>query len=87
MENQRNHQGEMVDKETANKTNKHLERKKNSRFRNNRISVLVVLVLLLQYPVLVLVFITVLVSLGGWGDWSDFFPVFQLQLLSHLLPQ
>jgi hypothetical protein len=30
--------------------------KKNSRFRNNRISVLVVLVLFLKYPALVLVF-------------------------------
>jgi hypothetical protein len=43
---------------TKSEQDKHLERKKkkNSRFRNNRISVLVVLVLLLQHPVLVLVF-------------------------------
>jgi hypothetical protein len=53
MENQRNQQGEMVDNQTANKTNKHLKkRKKNSWFRNSTISVLVVLVLLLQHPVL-----------------------------------
>jgi hypothetical protein len=39
----------MVDEQTVHKTNIYLERKKNkiSRFRNNRISVLVVLVLLL----------------------------------------
>jgi hypothetical protein len=42
--------------QTDSEQDKHLERKKkNSRFRNNRISVLVVLVLLLQHPVLVLV--------------------------------
>jgi hypothetical protein len=52
MENQRNQQGEMVDNQTANKTNKHLKkRKKKSRFRSSRISVLV-LVLLHQHPVL-----------------------------------
>jgi hypothetical protein len=38
------------------KQNKQTNTQKNSRFRNNRISVLVVLVLLLQHPVLVLVF-------------------------------
>jgi hypothetical protein len=53
MENQRNQQGEMVDNQTVNKTNKHLKkRKKNSQFRNSRILVFVVLVLLLQHPVL-----------------------------------
>jgi hypothetical protein len=46
MENQRNQQGEMVGNQTANKANKHLKKKK-SPFRNSRISVLVVLVLLL----------------------------------------
>jgi hypothetical protein len=45
----------MVDKQTVNKTNTKTERKRNSRFGNNRISVLVVLVLLLQHPVLVLI--------------------------------
>jgi ATP-dependent 26S proteasome regulatory subunit len=49
---------------------KHLERKRKkiSMFRNNGISVLVVLVFLLQQPVLVLVFhsSSVVVSLGGW---------------------
>jgi hypothetical protein len=39
-------------KKTRNKTNT----QNTSRFRNNRISFLVVLVLLLQHPVLVLVF-------------------------------
>jgi hypothetical protein len=45
-EKQRNHQGEVVDKQTH-------KRKKNSMFRNNRISVLIVVVLLFQHPVLV----------------------------------
>jgi hypothetical protein len=40
MENQRNQQEEVVAKQTGIKTNKHI--KKNSRFRNNRISVLIV---------------------------------------------
>jgi hypothetical protein len=40
-ENQKNQQGEVVDKQIGDKTNKHI--KQNSRFRNNRISVLVVL--------------------------------------------
>jgi hypothetical protein len=44
----------VLDKPTGNKTNKHI--KKNSRFRNNRILTLVVLVLLFQHPVLVLGF-------------------------------
>jgi hypothetical protein len=53
MKSQRNPQGKMVDKQIANMTNKHLKkRKKKFRFRNSRISVLVVLVLLLQHPVL-----------------------------------
>jgi uncharacterized membrane protein YvbJ len=48
MENQRYQQGEMVDNQTANKTNKNLKkRKKIPWFRNSRISVLIVLVLLL----------------------------------------
>jgi hypothetical protein len=48
METQRNQQGEMVNSQTVNKTNEHLKkRKKNPQFRNSRISVLVVLVLLL----------------------------------------
>jgi hypothetical protein len=48
MENQRNQQGEMVDNQTVNKTNKHLKKRNtNSQFRNSRISVLVFLVLLL----------------------------------------
>jgi hypothetical protein len=54
MENQRNLQGEIMDNQTVNKTNKHFkkrkrkkEEKKNPCFRNSRISVLVVLVLLL----------------------------------------
>jgi hypothetical protein len=65
----------MVDKQTANKTNKDLDRKKkNSRFRNNRISVLV-LVLLLQHPFLVLVFKQKLcLSLTWWlGRLASFF--------------
>jgi hypothetical protein len=45
-----------TDKETRDKTNKHRNTQKPSRCRNNGISVLVVLVLLLQHPVLVLVF-------------------------------
>jgi hypothetical protein len=54
-------------------TNKHI--KKNSRFRNNRISVLVVLVLLFQHPVLVLVFKQKLcLSLARWlGKTHQFF--------------
>jgi hypothetical protein len=54
IDNKRNQQGEVVDKQTGNKMNKH--RKKNSKVTNNRISVLVPLVLVLQHPVLVLVF-------------------------------
>jgi hypothetical protein len=55
IESQIYQQREMVDKQVVNKA--HLERKKkNSRFRNKRISVLVVLSLLLQHPVLVLIF-------------------------------
>jgi hypothetical protein len=58
----------------VNKTNKHLE-KKNSRFRNNLISVFVVVVLLLQHPVLVLVFEQDLcLSLARWlGGTGQFF--------------
>jgi hypothetical protein len=54
------------------KTNKELVRKKKkSRFRNNKISVLVVLVLFLQHLVLVLVFKHYLcLNLARWlGDW------------------
>jgi hypothetical protein len=62
MKNQRNQQGDMVDNQTANKTNKQKRENKkiiinnknkfknkkiNSWFRSSRISVLVVLVLLL----------------------------------------
>jgi hypothetical protein len=54
-----------VDKQEENKTNKHTQ--KNSRFSNNRISVLVVLVLLFQHPLLVLVFKQKLcLSLARW---------------------
>jgi hypothetical protein len=55
MENQRNHQGEVVDNQTVNKTNKHLKnekRKKHPQYRNCRISVLVLLVLLLWHLIL-----------------------------------
>jgi hypothetical protein len=52
MEDQINQQGEMVDNQTGNKTNKYLKKKKNPRFMNSRISVLVVLLLLLLHPVL-----------------------------------
>jgi hypothetical protein len=52
----KNQQGEMVDNQTVNKTNKHLKKRKkrenSPQFRNSSISVLVVLVLLFQYPVL-----------------------------------
>jgi hypothetical protein len=77
-----------VDKQTGNKTNKETLLK-NSKFWNNSISVLVVLVLLLQPPVLVLVFNIgfLLVSPRGWGDSPVFVPVFQQQMLSQLLPQ
>jgi hypothetical protein len=52
---------------------------KNSRFRNNRISVLVVLVLLLQHPVLVLVFKQKLcLSLARWLQSHQFFFFFCL---------
>jgi hypothetical protein len=53
MKNQRNQQGEVVDNQTENKTNKHLNKekkekgKKNTWFRNSRISVLILLVLFL----------------------------------------
>jgi hypothetical protein len=49
MENQGNQQGEIVYNQIANKTNKHLKKKekKNPQFRNSRISVSVVLVVLL----------------------------------------
>jgi hypothetical protein len=49
MENKRNQQGEIVDNQTAIKTNKHIKKrkKKNPWFRNSRISVLGVLILLL----------------------------------------
>jgi hypothetical protein len=45
----------MVDKQWIRQTER---KKKNSRFRNNRISVLVVQVLLLQHPVLVLFYLS-----------------------------
>jgi hypothetical protein len=63
-----------VDKQTGNKTNKQTH-KKNSRFRNNSISVLVVLVLLFQHPVLVLLFKQKLcLSLARWlGRLPSFF--------------
>jgi hypothetical protein len=64
--------------------------KKNSSFRNNRISVLVVLVLLFKHSILMLVFKQKLcLSLTRWLGrlTSFFFPVFQWQLLSQLLPQ
>jgi hypothetical protein len=79
-------QGEM-NKQTRDKTNKH--KNKNSRFRNNRISVLIVLVLLLQHPFLVLVFKQKFcLSLARWlGSLASFSPVCQWQLLSQLLPQ
>jgi hypothetical protein len=67
----------VVDKQAVKKTNKHLERKrkKNSRFRNHRISVSVVMVLLLQHPVLLLVFKQKLcLSLSMWlGRFDRFF--------------
>jgi hypothetical protein len=43
-------------KQTGKKTNIQAKTQKNSRFRNNRISVLVVLVLFLQHPILMVVF-------------------------------
>jgi hypothetical protein len=45
-----------MDKHTKKQETKETNTQKNPRFRNNRISDLVVLVLLLQHPVLVLVF-------------------------------
>jgi hypothetical protein len=57
-------------KQTRNKINKQTNKpKKPSRFKNNRISVLIVAMLLLHHPVLVLVFKhrSVLVSPGGWA--------------------
>jgi hypothetical protein len=64
-----------MDKHTH--TNKQTQ--KNSTFRNNRISVLVVLVLLLQYPTLVLVFKQWLcLSLARWlGSLTSFFLSFR----------
>jgi hypothetical protein len=80
-----------MNKQTKTKTNKQINThtKKNSRFRNNRISVLVVLMLLFQHPVLVLVFKQRLsLSLVRWlGNLASFSSVFQWQLLSQLLPQ
>jgi hypothetical protein len=77
MENQRNQQGEIVDNQTANKTNEHLkirkkkkEKKKNPQFRNSRISVLVVLVLLLQHTVLSVYVSKAGLELGVWWCWS-----------------
>jgi hypothetical protein len=60
-------------------------------FRNNKISVLVILVLLLQYPVLVLVFKQELYhSLSRWlGQEMSFvnrcLPYFRQRLITHLL--
>jgi hypothetical protein len=69
----------MVDNQTVNKRNKHLkkrinvEKKKTNNkrpcFRNSRISVLVVLLLLLQHPVL-LVSISGRFGAGVWWCWS-----------------
>jgi hypothetical protein len=78
-----------MNKQTRNKTNKQTHTQNNSKFRNSRISVSVVLVLLLQHPVLVLVFKWKLcLSLARWF-WclASFSSVFQWQLLSQLLPQ
>jgi hypothetical protein len=56
--------GRWTNREQYKQTNKH---KKHSRFRNNRISALVVLVLLLQHPIMVLVFKqTFCLSLASW---------------------
>jgi hypothetical protein len=56
----RNQHGEVMDKQTGNKRkkerNKQTNAYKNSRFKNNRISVSVFLLLLFQHPVLMLVF-------------------------------
>jgi hypothetical protein len=78
---------EQINANKRDKTNKHTQ--KTSRFRNNRISVLVVLVLLLQNPVLVLVFKQRLyLSLARClGSLTSFSSVFQRQLLDQLLPQ
>jgi hypothetical protein len=79
----RAHSGWYGHRQKQKQTNTH----KNSRFRNNRISVLVLL--LLQHPVLVLVFkqgfclsLTRLL-----GNLTSFSSVFQWQLVSQLLPQ
>jgi hypothetical protein len=63
--------------------------KKPSRFRNNRISVFEILLLLLHHPVLLLVFKQKLyLTLAWWLGVLPVFPsVFQQQLLSQLLPQ
>jgi hypothetical protein len=62
-------------RQTNRKQNKQTNTQKNSRFRNKRISVLVVLVLVLQHLVLVLVFKQGLChSLTRWlGSLSNFF--------------
>jgi Mg2+/citrate symporter len=83
-ENQRNPLGEMnkhteMNKQETKQTNKHT---KKLQVQENRISVFVVLVLFLQHPVLVLVFKQKLCL-----SLASFFPVFQCQMLSQLLPQ
>jgi hypothetical protein len=57
--------------QTGDKTNKQTNTQKNSKVRNNRISVLVVLVLLLEHPVLGLVFKQKFcLSLSRWLSFS-----------------
>jgi uncharacterized membrane protein len=67
--------GTNTHKQTNRKQNKQRNTQKHSRFRNNRISVLVVLVLLLQHPVLVLIFKQRLhLSFARWlGSVASFF--------------
>jgi hypothetical protein len=72
--------------QSRNKTNKQkTNTHKDSTFRNNRVSALVVLVLLLQYPELVLIFKQRLcISLARClGSLTSFSSVFQWQLLSQ----
>jgi hypothetical protein len=77
------------DEQTSTNKEETEQTNKNSRFRNNRILVLFqVLVLLLQHPILVLVFKQKFChSLARWlGSVYFFSSVFQRHLLGHLLP-
>jgi hypothetical protein len=61
-------------------------KKKNPRFRNNEVSVLVVLVLLFQHPALVLVALLSLQVVGLENSFlNHYLSYFRQQLICHLL--